>query len=157
MISSSEIRKWLHTGDVETANQLLSYTYSMSGQIVEGFKVGRQLGFPTANIQVNDPHKIMPGNGVYAVKADLNGRLYNGMLYIGSRPTLDNGSNITMEVNLFDFSDDIYGQQITIYFMHHIRGDIRFDSLDRLIDQLHQDQASAITLLTNEQQTHLIQ
>ncbi len=148
-ISSSEIRRLLLSGKVEKANKLLTYPYSIEGIIVEGYKVGRQLGFPTANIRINNPHKIIPGIGVYAVTASVNGILHKGMLYIGNRPTLDNGTNITIEIHIFDFSEDIYGENITIHFLHHVRNDIKFDSLDKLIEQLHQDQQDVVRLLSD--------
>lgn len=147
-VSSSEIRKLLSECRVEEAAHLLTYPYGLRGSIVSGYKVGRKLGFPTANIQVDEPFKIIPGIGVYAVRVYLNGQRYKGMLYIGNRPTLDNGDNITLEVNILNFSGDIYNNEITVEFIHHVRGDIKFDTLDQLIDQLKKDRETVERILT---------
>lgn len=147
-VSSSEIRKLLAACQVEDAARLLTYPYRLRGTIVNGHKVGRKLGFPTANIQVDEPFKIVPGIGVYAVWVYLKEKKYKGMLYIGDRPTLRNGDNITLEVNILDFSDDIYNNEITVTFIYHIRGDVKFASLDALKNQLEKDRASVDSLLT---------
>ena len=133
---------------MEEAADLLTYPYGLRGSIVSGYKVGRKLGFPTANIQVDEPFKIIPGIGVYAVRVYLNGQRYKGMLYIGNRPTLDNGDNITLEVNILNFSGDIYNNEITVTFIQHVRGDIKFDTLDQLIDQLKKDRETVDRILT---------
>lgn len=138
-VSSSEIRRLLDEGRVEDAAELLTYPYQIRGTIVAGFKVGRELGFPTANIQVDEPFKIIPAIGVYAVRVDIRGKRYGGMLYIGNRPTLGNGENITLEVNIFDFSEEIYNEEITVAFLRYVRGDIRFDSVESLKRQLEED------------------
>lgn len=147
-VSSSEIRKMLSICQVEDAAHLLTYPYQIKGSIVSGYKVGRKLGFPTANIQVDEPFKIIPGIGVYAVWVYLDDKRYKGMLYIGDRPTLNNGSNITLEVNILDFSGDIYNKGLTVAFIHHVRGDIKFNSLDELIVQLKHDRETVDKLLT---------
>lgn len=147
-ISSSEIRRLLSVCQVEKAAHLLTYPYGLKGKIVSGYKMGRKLGFPTANIQVDEPFKMIPGIGVYAVRVYLNGQHYKGMLYIGNRPTLDNGDNITLEVNILNFSGDIYNNEITVAFIQHIRGDIKFNTLDQLIDQLKKDRETVDKLLT---------
>ena len=147
-VSSSEIRKLLAECRVEEAAHLLTYPYGLRGSIVSGYKVGRKLGFPTANIQVDEPFKIIPGIGVYAVRVYLNGQRYKGMLYIGNRPTLDNGDNITLEVNILNFSGNIYNNEITVTFIQHVRGDIKFDTLDQLIDQLKKDRETVDRILT---------
>lgn len=138
-VSSSEIRKMLSLCQVEEAAHLLTYPYQLKGTIVSGYKVGRTLGFPTANIQVDEPFKIVPGFGVYAVWVYLADKRYKGMLYIGDRPTLNNGSNITLEVNILDFSGDIYNNEITVAFIYYVREDIKFNTLDELIAQLKED------------------
>ncbi len=138
-VSSSEIRKRLLNCQVEDAANLLTYPYQLKGSIISGYKVGRTLGFPTANIQVDEPFKIVPGIGVYAVWVLLQGKKYKGMLYIGNRPTLHNGDNTSLEVNILDFSGDIYNNEIVVSFIYFVRGDIRFDSLDDLRKQLEQD------------------
>lgn len=146
-VSSSEIRKLLTDCHVEEAARLLTYPYRLQGTIVNGYKVGRKLGFPTANIQVDEPFKIVPGIGVYAVWVYLKGKRYKGMLYIGDRPTLDNGDNITLEVNILDFSGDIYDEEISVTFIYYVRGDIKFDSLDALKKQLEADRDRVKSLL----------
>ncbi|RHJ80998.1 riboflavin biosynthesis protein RibF [Parabacteroides sp. AM08-6] len=146
-VSSSKIRGLLSECRVEEAAHLLTYPYQLKGTIVSGYKVGRKLGFPTANIQVDEPFKILPGIGVYAVWVHLNGKRYKGMLYIGDRPTLNNGSNITLEVNILDFAGDIYNNEITVAFIYHVRGDVKFDSLDELVAQLGRDRETVNNLL----------
>lgn len=146
-VSSSEIRKLLQAGKVAEAGRLLTYPYQLNGHIVSGYKVGRTLGFPTANIQVDEPFKIVPGIGVYAVWVDVRGKRYKGMLYIGDRPTLDNGDNISLEVNILDFSGDIYNDNINVSFIQHVRGDIKFSSLDALRAQLEKDRYTVNNLL----------
>lgn len=148
VVSSSEIRKLLTECRVEETARLLTYPYQLRGTIVDGYRVGRKLGFPTANIQVDEPFKIVPGIGVYAVWVYLKGERYKGMLYIGNRPTLDNGSNIALEVNILNFSGDIYNNQITVAFIYYVREDIKFDSLDELIEQLGRDRERVDKLLT---------
>lgn len=149
-VSSSEIRRLLQEYRVEEAASLLTYPYQLKGSIVDGYKVGRKLGFPTANIQVDEPFKIVPGIGVYAVWVYLKGERYKGMLYIGDRPTLHNGNNITLEVNILDFSGDIYNNEITVAFIYHVRGDIKFNSLDELKEQLGRDRETVDKLLTSK-------
>ena len=146
-VSSSEIRKMLSLCQVEEAAHLLTYPYQLRGSIVSGYKVGRKLGFPTANIQVDEPYKIVPGIGVYAVWVYLNGKRYKGMLYIGDRPTLNNGTHITLEVNILNFSGDVYNNDIAVAFIYYVRGDIKFDSLEELITQLEQDRDRVNDLL----------
>lgn len=147
-VSSSEIRKLLTECQVEEADKLLTYPYQLRGTIVNGYKVGRKLGFPTANIQVDEPFKIVPGIGVYAVRVYLKGERYKGMLYIGDRPTLNNGSNITLEVNILDFSGDIYNNEITVAFIYYVREDIKFGSLEELKEQLARDRETVNKLLS---------
>lgn len=138
-VSSSEIRKRLLACQVETAARLLTYPYMLKGSIVSGYKVGRTLGFPTANIQVDEPFKVLPGIGVYAGWVYLQEKRYKGMLYIGNRPTLNNGENITLEVNILDFNDDIYNNEIIVSFIYYIRDDIKFNTLEELKAQLMKD------------------
>lgn len=138
-ISSSEIRTALKTGDIETANSLLTVPYAFTGYVVDGFKVGRKIGFPTANLKTVHPDKLIPGTGVYAVRVEWNQTFYKAMMNIGRRPTLDNGMDISLEVHLIDFSEDIYHQEIKIQFLHKIRDEKKFDSIDQLILQLEKD------------------
>lgn len=146
-VSSSEIRRLVQEGKVERAAQLLTYAYHISGRIVSGYKVGRTLGFPTANIQPDDPMQLLPGIGVYAVWVDVAGQRYKGMLYIGSRPTLDNGTQLSIEVHILHFSGDIYNDPIRVSFAHFVRGDEKFDSLEALKAQLMRDREVVDQLL----------
>lgn len=148
-VSSSEIRKLILEGKVEKARQLLTYPYMLRGTIVSGYKVGRTIGFPTANIQVGEPFKVIPGVGIYAVRVQVDSECYNGMLYIGNRPTLHNGNEISMEVNIFDFNRDIYNNNIEVFFEKYVRDDIKFDSLEALKQQLADDRRIISALLTN--------
>lgn len=152
-ISSSAIRKFLLQGDVLSANALLGYKYFIEGTVVGGFHIGRTIGYPTANIQVESADKLIPQDGVYIVHATLLpdkehagaqgifGRTYTGMMNIGHRPTLANGSNRTIEVHLLDFSGDIYSKHVHIDFVGFIREEHRFGSIDQLRSQLKQDEA----------------
>lgn len=146
-VSSSEIRRLLHEGAVEQAAHLLTYAYSISGRIVSGYKVGRTLGFPTANIQPDDPMQLLPGIGVYAVWVEVEGERHKGMLYIGSRPTLDNGAQLSIEVHILQFSGDIYNDPIRVTFERFVRGDEKFDSLEALKAQLMRDREVVDQLL----------
>ena len=146
-VSSSKIRHLLQEGQVEQAAQLLTYAYHLSGRIVSGYKVGRTLGFPTANIRPDDPQQLLPGIGVYAVWVEVAGERHKGMLYIGSRPTLDNGTQVSIEVHILHFSGDIYDDPIRVTFVHFVRGDVKFDSLEALKAQLTHDQEVVDQLL----------
>lgn len=146
-VSSSEIRRLVQEGKVERAAQLLTYAYHISGRIVSGYKVGRTLGFPTANIQPDDPMQLLPGIGVYAVWVEVAGQRYKGMLYIGSRPTLDNGTQLSIEVHILHFSGDIYNDPIRVSFARFVRGDEKFDSLEALKAQLMRDREVVDQLL----------
>lgn len=146
-VSSSEIRKSILSGDVAKAAGLLTYPYQLTGHIVSGYRVGRTLGFPTANIEVDNPLKILPAIGVYAVWVYVRGKRHKGMLYIGNRPTLNNGDNISLEVNILDFEGDIYNDEIKVDFIEFVRGDIRFNSLDELKAQLQMDRERVCSLL----------
>lgn len=146
-VSSSEIRRLVQEGKVERAAQLLTYAYHISGRIVSGYKVGRTLGFPTANIRPDDPLQLLPGIGVYAVWVEVAGQRYKGMLYIGSRPTLDNGTQLSIEVHILHFSGDIYNDPIRVSFAHFVRGDEKFDSLEALKAQLMRDRETVDQLL----------
>jgi len=135
-ISSSEIRHALTAGDVQKAKHLLSYSYSFSGQVIDGFKVGSKIGFPTANIKCENEEKLIPAIGVYAVEIEWKSLNYKGMMNIGLRPTLENGNNISLEVNIFDFDEDIYNETIKVRFIEKIRDEIKFDNIEGLIEQL---------------------
>ena len=145
-VSSSKIRQALLDGDIDVSNQYLGQPYQLTGRVVEGEKIGRSLGYPTANIKVDEEYKLVPGDGVYAVTLIIDQKLHKGMLYIGPRPTLD-GINRTIEVNIFQFNRDLYGQNITVNFIRNIRGDIKFNSLEDLKQQLALDQDAALDIL----------
>ena len=145
-VSSSKIRKALLEGNVVTANQYLGSTYSITGIITTGDKIGREIGFPTANILVNYPGKLIPGDGVYVVKVLVENKWHGGMLYIGKRPTLQ-GVQRTIEVHIFNFNKEIYGESISVQFLKNIRGDQTFGSLEELKKQLQRDEIAAKEIL----------
>ena len=149
-VSSSEVRRLIQSGEVEQVAHLLTYHYSLKGHIVSGYKVGRTLGFPTANILVDEPFKVIPAIGVYAVWVKVADQTHKGMLYIGNRPTLNNGSNISLEVNILNFSGDIYNDPIEVSFIYYVRGDVKFNSLDELKAQLGKDRERVNHLLIEQ-------
>ncbi|MDD4480361.1 MAG: riboflavin biosynthesis protein RibF [Bacteroidales bacterium] len=138
-ISSTKIRAALSAGSVETANRWLGYPYRLHGVVVEGNRIGRTLGFPTANMQLYEPLKQLPANGVYKVEAGVNGTWYKGMMNIGFRPTVADHLEHTIETHIFDFNDDIYGLDMTVRILQHHRHEIAFPSLDALKEQLKKD------------------
>jgi riboflavin kinase/FMN adenylyltransferase len=148
-ISSTKIRKALLAGNVSTANKLLGYSFYFSGTVVHGDKLGRTLGYPTANLQYTEVDKIHLGEGVYAVTATVNGQHFQGMLSIGKRPTVD-GTIEKVEVNIFDFDQEIYGETITVQVHHYIRGQERYSSLDALKAQIDQDKKDSLRLLNKQ-------
>ncbi len=147
-ISSSEIRKLIsEDGNVSEAMNLLSYPYSLKGCVVKGHQIGRRLGFPTANLKPTD-EKVIPRPGVYAVRVRIDdGNMYNGMLNFGKRPTVNNGDNYTIEVHLFDYNGDLYNRNIEVFFLHFMRPEMQFVSLDKLKEQLQKDKEQAKCLL----------
>jgi len=149
-VSSTKIRSLLKEGEILKANMLLSYNYTLSGKIVEGYRVGRTIGFPTANIRSWERYKVVPALGVYAVLVHVRDVIYDGMLYIGTRPTLHNDPGISVEVNIFDFNADLYNQSLTVEFIDFIRYDRKFDSLEKLVEQIHEDKRSVKKRLQQE-------
>jgi riboflavin kinase/FMN adenylyltransferase len=145
-ISSSEIRNLLQKGDIEHANRLLNYNYNLCGKVIDGFKVGRKIGFPTANIFVENQYKLIPALGVYAVSVRWKNMFYKGMLNIGIRPTL-NGTKVSLEVHIIDFNEDIYNQIIEIDFKSRIRDEQKFNGIDELVKQLEKDKQKVIGLI----------
>lgn len=141
-VSSSQIRRLLKAGKIKEANELLSYNYRLSGKIVEGYQVGRTIGFPTANMQVWERYKVVPELGVYAVMVHLRDLIYAGMLYIGRRPTLHSDNEVSVEVNIFDFEANLYNQSMSVEFIDFIRADQKFNSKEELVAQIHQDKES---------------
>lgn len=146
-VSSSKIRAALNEGNVKTANRFLGRPYSLTGTIVKGRQLGRTIGFPTANMQVDDPGKLIPANGVYAVDVDYGGQTLGGMLNIGFRPTVA-GTSQTIETYIFDFDKDIYGEHLTLRFREFLRPEQKFDGLPALVAQLKQDDESARAILS---------
>jgi riboflavin kinase / FMN adenylyltransferase len=150
-VSSTKIRNALQNGEIEKANHYLGYQFTLHGAVVEGKQLGRKLGFPTANIEASDKFKIIPGYGVYAVKVELNGNDYNGMLNIGTRPTFNNNAdNRSIEVNIFDFDGDIYGKEITLKFIGKIRDEQKFDNIEMLVNQLEKDKIEALKIMSEK-------
>jgi len=145
-VSSSKIRNALNEGDIRTANRYLGYTYSIQGKVIPGYQVGRTMGFPTANIEVDDSLKLITANGVYACRIQWKGREFNGMGNIGNRPTLDRNDH-TVEVHIFDFDHEIYGDLLIISWMDRIRDEVRFADLEALRRQLEQDRITVLTIL----------
>ena len=140
-VSSTKIRDAVAAGQMEAAAAMLGYEYSLLGVVVAGNRLGRTIGFPTANIQLYEPLKLLPGNGVYSVDAETLGRKFKGMCNIGVRPTVRAGGQRTIETNIFDFDEDIYGLDLKVTFHHKIRDERRFDSIDALRSQLAADKA----------------
>ncbi len=148
-VSSTKIREALQSGDIKKANHYLGYEFTLHGTVVSGKQLGRKLGFPTANIESSDKHKIIPGYGVYAVNVFVNGDQLKGMLNIGTRPTFNkNADNRSIEVNIFDFSEDIYGKEITLIFVDKIRNEQKFDGIEMLVEQLKKDKSAALKILS---------
>jgi riboflavin kinase/FMN adenylyltransferase len=165
-ISSTNIREAVLHNDIEMANKLLGYTFFFEGEVVHGNKLGRQLGYPTANLQVHDAEKIIPGDGIYAVYAEINGQLsmvnnrnqepnspfsihhslFKGMMSIGFRPTVD-GKKRVIEVNIFDFNKEIYGQTLRVYVKKFLRAEVKFNNLEDLVKQIDRDKTDSIEVL----------
>lgn len=148
-VSSSIIRELLIKGDLTTANHLLSYPYTLHGKVVNGFHVGRELGFPTANIDIDYPDKLIPANGVYAARIVLpDGNRYNGMLNIGNRPTLNRPNDYSIEANLFDFSGNLYGLSLAVELIRYMRPEQTFADITALRAQLVADEAAIRKILS---------
>ena len=145
-ISSSRVRKALMAGDLHSANHLLGHLYSIEGKVVKGKQLGRTLGFPTANLETASD-KLIPMNGIYAVTTSIKGISYKAMLSIGHRPTFDNGAK-SVEVNVIDFNDDLYGQEIAISLHYYLRPEKKFDTKEELIEQMKQDKKQTLQLLS---------
>jgi riboflavin kinase/FMN adenylyltransferase len=147
-ISSSLIREALMKGNLDEANKCLGYTYSLRGKVVAGKKIGRIIGFPTANIKPDYKYKLIPGDGVYAVEVQLDNDLFHGMLSIGRNPTVNKTPGArSIEVNIFDFEDDIYEKDIEVSFRYRLRNEIKFDNVEQLSRQMEHDRKNAMRLL----------
>ena len=152
-VSSTRIRKALGDGDIDCANHFLGRPYSLTGRVIKGDKLGRVLGFPTANIDLDSQDKLVPAEGIYAVSVIHEKEKYGGMLYIGTRPTVD-GTKRSIEVNIFEFNKEIYGETLQLSFLKLLRSDSKFDDLESLKIQLHQDKESALKALKDLLQPH---
>lgn len=145
-VSSTKIRNALESGEIKTANEFIGNNYRLTGKVIKGSQIGRDLGFPTANIVVEESYKLIPADGAYAVKIGYQDRWHNGMLNIGFRPTV-NGTTRTIETHIFDFNQNLYGQVLTIGFVEKIRGEKKFENLDALSKQLTLDRKDAMKIL----------
>lgn len=146
-VSSSLIRRALMQGEIATANRYLAAPYSLGGTVVQGNRLGRSIGFPTANLHVGDSYKLIPKDGIYAVRVKTDDHVYNGMLYIGVRSTLGNHLERSIEVNIFDFEGDLYGRFLRVEFIAYLRGEEKFDSLESMRRQLFLDKEAALRAL----------
>ncbi|NVO18694.1 MAG: bifunctional riboflavin kinase/FAD synthetase [Bacteroidetes bacterium] len=151
MVSSSAIRNAIIEGNLEMANCMLGYQYTLTGKVVRGNQLGKLIGFPTANIELLDKYKLLPSNGVYASLVLQGGVLYRGMSNIGTRPTID-ANKLTIEVNIFDFDDDIYNETLVLKFVHRIRDEKKFGGLEQLKEQLSLDKERVKYLLDKDYQ-----
>ncbi|MEO7983981.1 MAG: bifunctional riboflavin kinase/FAD synthetase, partial [Bacteroidota bacterium] len=147
-ISSTNIREAILHSDIATAATLLGYAFFFSGTVIHGDKLGRKLGYPTANLKITDEEKIIPGNGIYAVYAQPEGytERLKAMMSIGFRPTVD-GKKRVIEVNIFDFDKDIYGQSLKVFIKKYLREEIKFDGLEALVRQIDQDKVDSLKIL----------
>jgi len=148
-VSSTRIRNNLLSGELAKGNSLLGYDYFLRGSVIEGKKIGRMMGYPTANIKPEYEFKLIPKDGVYAVEVDLNGKFYGAMLYIGTRPTMEEpGGKRTIEANIFEFDDDIYGSIVRVIFRHRLRDDIKFQNTELLTEQIKLDKEDTLRILS---------
>ncbi|CAM3848499.1 bifunctional riboflavin kinase/FAD synthetase [Mucilaginibacter galii] len=147
-VSSTRIREALLRADIEQANAFLSYPFFITGKVIRGNQIGRQIGYPTANLLVEESYKIIPADGIFASTVEIDGQTYQGMSYIGHRPTI-NGMTRNIEVNIFDFNQDIYNQTVKMNFIHFVRHDVKFSSLEGLKEQLAQDKLDVLKLLNS--------
>ena len=151
IVSSTKIREALLAGDITTANEYLGYDYFFEGTVAEGNKLGRVLGYPTANLAIEDKEKLIPGNGIYVVQCEirnLKSQIRNGMMSIGVRPTIGI-SDRTIEVNIFDFDENIYGKILRVYVKQYLREEVKFNNLEELKEQLAKDKVDSLNILKN--------
>ncbi|NNE55741.1 MAG: riboflavin biosynthesis protein RibF, partial [Flavobacteriales bacterium] len=146
-VSSTKIRNALWAGDVQLANDFLGYRYHFEGTVVDGNKIGRKFGFPTVNLIPKYALKLVPGHGVYAVNVFIDGLQRQGMMNIGTRPTVSDGKQTVLEVHILDWDEEIYGKDIALEFVQRIRNEMKFESTEALIERLHQDRDEARHLL----------
>jgi riboflavin kinase/FMN adenylyltransferase len=146
-VSSTKIRNALLSGDIKTANRLMGHEFTLNGKVIDGEKVGRQLGFPTANISVAESYKLIPATGIYAVLVKVEDVIYQGMLYIGNRPVFQ-GKQLSIEVNIFDFDQSIYNHHISVMLKDRIRDDMQFKNSDELKKKMEEDKLIAVKILS---------
>ena len=149
-VSSTKIRQKLEEGDVQAASAMLGYEYSLLGVVVAGNRIGRTIGFPTANMELYEPLKLVPGNGVYFVRVNTLGQDWYGMCNVGCRPTVEVGNNRTIETHIFGFDEDIYGLDIKVTFLEKIRDEVKFASLDDLKNQLSFDMQTCLHAIPSD-------
>ena len=147
-VSSTKIRNALNAGDLKTANHYLGYFFMLSGTVVNGEKLGGKIGYPTANIHIEETYKLIPKNGVYVVRSYFENNAVFGMMNIGNRPTID-GNYQTIEVHFFDFNQNLYGKKITAELLFFLRDEQKFDSIELLVNQLKKDEQNAKIYLQN--------
>ena len=147
-VSSTRIREAVLHGDTDVANTLLGYDFFFEGTVVDGNKLGRTLGYPTANLRVESAEKLIPGNGIYAVELEIKNRpaRLKGMMSIGIRPTIG-GTDRVIEVNIFDFNEDIYGATVRVYIRKYLRSEVKFNGLEALVEQLGKDKEDTLRVL----------
>lgn len=147
-VSSTKIRNALIEGNIETANDFLGYPYFINGTVVQGKQLGRTINFPTANIEVNESYKLIPANGVYVVSSVIDGKTVQGMMNIGTRPTV-NGVGTTIEVHYHDFNSDLYNTKLKVSIYHRLRDEVKFESFDALKQQLEKDKQQSLDYFKN--------
>lgn len=148
-VSSTRIRHAIQKGDLQTATILLGRPYSFSGHVIHGDKRGRTIGFPTANVEVIDIHKLLPARGVYAVNVSYKAKLYNAMMNIGLRPTVEESNKLKIEIHLIDFNTEIYDEILDVNCIYRIRDEVKFESINQLIVQLQEDRKEALKILNS--------
>lgn len=147
-VSSTKIRSALNVGDVKTANMFLGYNYFLTGSVIKGKQIGKQIGYPTANIHIKEEYKLIPQNGVYVVKSVIGNTLFYGMMNIGTNPTVDGGEQ-SIEIHFFDLEQDLYGKKLKIELLERLRNERKFESLDTLRTQLNKDKIVALKFIEN--------
>jgi riboflavin kinase / FMN adenylyltransferase len=147
-VSSTKIRTALDDGNMDLANQYLGYPYFLSGTVIQGKQLGRTIGFPTANLKIEENYKLIPKSGVYIVSSSINNKTVYGLMNIGTNPTVG-GTNQSIEVYYLDFNDDLYGQEIEVAILHRIRSEQKFESVELLKNQLQKDKTTALDYLKN--------
>ncbi|OIQ29316.1 MAG: riboflavin biosynthesis protein RibF [Bacteroidetes bacterium MedPE-SWsnd-G2] len=145
-VSSTKIRRALDSGEIQTANSYLGYPFFITGEVIKGKSIGQTIGYPTANIFIPENYKLIPKQGVYVVSTVIDGKPIYGMMNIGNNPTV-NGTKQSIEVHLFDLNQDLYSKVLKLNFLHHLRNEQKFDSLDKLKQQLHQDKIDSLAFI----------